>query len=93
MEFKEFLIKHGVLQEFCNEVRRQINKQSDSRCIPPSLDMFASIVGLHWCYTRKDGMFWATLYKLEEREVTKHSYKVKHYYNLDEKIPKCLKRL
>ena len=93
MEFKEFLIKHGVLQEFCNEVRRQINKQSDSRCIPPSLDMFASIVGLHWCYTRKEGMNWVYLYNLEVIEVAKYAHKFKYYYNLDEKIPKCLKRL
>ena len=93
MEFKEFLIKHGVLQEFCNEVRRQINKQSDSRCIPPSLDMFASIVGLHWCYTMKGVEFWSILGNLEVREVTKYAHEFKHYYKLDEKIPNCLKRL
>ena len=93
MEFKEFLTKHGVLQEFCNELRRQVNKQSDSRCIPPSLDMFASIVGLHWRYTMKESMYWVYLHDLETREVTKYAHKFKHYYNLDEKIPNCLKRL
>lgn len=93
MEFKEFLIKHGVLQEFCNEVRRQINKQEDIYCIPPSLQDRGSIMVLHWRYTMKGREFWEHLYRLEGREVTKYKYNMSHYYGLDLKTPKCLKRL
>ena len=93
MEFKEFLEKHGVLQEFCNELRRQINNQQEIQCNPPALSDTASIMGLHWRFTTKGREFWRPLYRLEGIEVTKYDYEVSHYYKLDEKIPKCLKRL
>ena len=89
MEFKEFLIKHGILEKFCKNIYIQWGKVS---CVWKHNT--ARINSFTWNKTEEGSAFWCNYNELECEEVKEHKHTYDFYYNLyiHNKTPKCLKR-
>ena len=89
MEFKEFLIEHGILEKYCKNLYIQWNEVS---CIVGYRT--AVINSFTWSKTEEGSDFWIKYNRLEYEEVLEHKHTYYFYYNLfrHDKTPKCLKR-